>query len=322
MVESKGSYDAFSAVDSLVAKPVFGSDGAASWQQFRADRGPSSNSSSAAPALPLKKTDRVGLGSLEKERENESAVRRAAGDAPVGAGYTHFTQKGDSLAEVEARKRKKQLEQRIRPDKARYYFPSETFDGWKKDYVFTRRERGVGYYWDGMDSLKEAVNKTEGDIDAADGDTEEGDLQKPKKKKRKKSQPVHPVLEDDAYNPMEQVAQAILRRKQALEMGAVSGLAETSSVSKTPAWEKAVDPNSGRTYFFQRSTGKRTWQKPAGFQEATTESTNSAAVTTDNNSNGNEALPDGWKSANDATTGKVYYYNSSSGKTSWEKPIL
>eukprot|EP00978_Attheya_sp_CCMP212_P045394 scaffold344579_cov51-Attheya_sp.AAC.1 len=71
-----------------------------------------------------------------------------------------------------------------------------------------------------MDSLKEAVNKTEGDKDGGGGDTEEGDLQKPKKKKRKKSQPVHPVLEDDTYNPMEQVAQAILRRKQALEMGA------------------------------------------------------------------------------------------------------
>jgi len=45
--------------------------------------------------------------------------------------------------------------ERVRPEGATYFIKAETFDGWKEDYVFTTKKgRGTGYFWDGMDSVK------------------------------------------------------------------------------------------------------------------------------------------------------------------------
>ena len=77
------SFDAFATVDQMVAKTVYGSDGAASWQKFRQGTKQLANHQSVAPGLQVKKNDRLGSGlsSLAKEREHEQAVRRQAGHA-------------------------------------------------------------------------------------------------------------------------------------------------------------------------------------------------------------------------------------------------
>lgn len=77
---SKSSYSAFKSVDELVAKPVVGSDGAASWQSFQQETSKHYSSGNVAPHLPLKKVDRLaGITSLQQERQREEEIRKQSG---------------------------------------------------------------------------------------------------------------------------------------------------------------------------------------------------------------------------------------------------
>ena len=102
---STSSHDAFASVDSLVSKPVVGSDNTASWQSFQRGTDTSINTSNrsgssktigtgSAPILPVKRADRLGTGlkNREDEIQHEDEVRKEAGDAPVGSGI-HRVQK-------------------------------------------------------------------------------------------------------------------------------------------------------------------------------------------------------------------------------------
>ena len=71
----------------------------------------------------------------------------------------------------------------------------------------------------------------------------------------------------------------------------------TSTENDLPeGWEAAPDASTGKTYYFHRTSGERTWEKPKV-----------------------ETLPEGWSVAKDQSTGKQYYYHTS-GETRWEKP--
>lgn len=307
---SKNSFDAFAQVDDLVSKPVLGSDGAASWQEFRKEH--KSDRPSAAPKAPLKKLDKLGTGltNWDAERSHEENVRKQAGQATVGAGYTNFKKK-NSTEEAALRKKIKQIEARIRPDDKEYFIPAKTFEGWKFDYVFTTRpDRGTGYFWDGMDSIKKMlggevqdevvdVEEEEKNSDRKNKDAPLDDL-KPKKKKRKKQ--AGPVIVEDPNNPMEQVARLLQQRNQALAGG--------GDPSLPAGWDATLDPTSGKTYYFCRATGERSWEKP---------NAPPTAANTSSDQKDEDGLPDGWQSAKDATTGKTYYYHSS-GETRWETP--
>ncbi|KAG7338950.1 hypothetical protein IV203_017441 [Nitzschia inconspicua] len=126
--DDTSSFAVFSKVDELVSKPVL---------------------------APLKKSDRLVFTSWEEERRHEDQVRKVSGHQQVGSGYTAFKKKNDA-EEAKERKRKAQIEKRIRPDDKEYFIPSPTFVGWKFDYIFTTRidRGGTGYYWDGHDSIK------------------------------------------------------------------------------------------------------------------------------------------------------------------------
>lgn len=346
---NKSSFSAFNDVDESVAKPVLGSDGAARWQNFKgSSKLPTTYS--VAPAMPLKKLDRaLGTKSIRDEQANEAKIRREAGDRDVGSGYTVFKRKSDH-EEIAEQKRKKLVLERVRPDDVPYFLQADAFEGYKFDYVFTTREgRGTGYYWDGTDSMKKELGQPPthstsegagGDAGAATGETEKP---KTKKKKKKKARDQVVVPEVDEFNPMEQVAQAILRRQQAMEgpptsvLGAAAAdnakadaaalgadtreLDLVSSAASAGAaealdpelaklgWESAKDPGSGKVYYFRRSTNERSWQKPQLPTRGASEEKKDDLQ-----------LPNGWKLANDQSSGKVYYYHSS-GKTSWERPI-
>ena len=333
------SYSAFNDVDDTVSKPVLGSDGAARWQDFKGNNKlPTSKSSlSVAPAIPLKKLDRVlGTKSIRDERTSEVKIRKEAGDREMGSGYTVFKRNTDQ-EEIAEKKRQKLVLDRVRPDDVPYFIQTETFEGYKFDYVFTTKDlRGTGYYWDGMDSMKKEMGLAPTHSSLADNndDTKIESSQsttKRKKKKRKKVHDASPIFEPDEFNPHEQVAAALLRRKQAMEappstsvsianntrsdaeaLGADSrALNIPEPVQKTlepelvaAGWQSTKDPASGKIYYYKRSTNERSWKKPELPSKRE-----------------EEQLPDGWKATKDATSGKVYYYHTS-GKTSWQRPPL
>jgi hypothetical protein len=315
----KAAYEAFNAVDKLVSKPVMGSDGASRWQHFRADNKQIyelAHRPSVAPVAPLKVSDRkAGFRSWNEERKNEVEVRTKAGDAALNAGYTNFQHKNSETAEEVARnKHEKQVRKRVRPEEEPYYIkPADsddgvTFQGHKFDYIFTTKDKKTGYYWDGMDSVKKLdqgdshadtsihiKNKQENaSSNRAPTETATETNSAPKKKKRKKAKQA--VIIDDPNNPMEQVAAAIQRRQLAAT-SATSGGGGGGDV----AWETALDPTSGKTYYFCRATGERKWEKPQPEALAL-------------------PLPLGWQSAKDPNTGKEYFYHAATAETRWERP--
>jgi len=91
---------------------------------------------------------------------------------------------------------------------------------------------------------------------------------------------------------------------------ASSGLNDSLCAGRGPApghkglpagWESAVDPNSGKTYFYNHTLGKSQWDKPE-----------------DRSPPG--SLPSGWECAVDPNSGKTYFYNHTLGKSQWDRP--
>lgn len=287
----RNAYDAFSDVDKLVAKPVLGSDGAASWQEFH--RSKKLKSSSSAPLAPMKAVDRAaGFACWQDERKQEDAVREQAGEKKLEeSGYTNFRQKTEH-----SNKKEDTLLHRTRPKKVEYFFPASDFQGFKFDYVFTTRQGRTGYYWDGMDSVKQRLNgatdePTTPRANSVEPDANEqvqaSDAQQPSKtKKKKKPKLAGPVIIDDPNHPMEQL-KAALERKHAAD-----------SQTLPLGWEVATDATSGKPYYYNLTTGQRVWELP-----------------------GSNTLPQGWSTAKDPTSGKEYYYNATTKETQWERPV-
>mmetsp|Transcript_32480 Transcript_32480/g.48082 ORF Transcript_32480/g.48082 Transcript_32480/m.48082 type:complete len:309 (+) Transcript_32480:143-1069(+) len=303
---SSESYEVFASVDKLVSKAVVGSDGAASWQEFRKETKGLSSRESVAPALQVKRSDRLGTGlaTIADERANEAKIRLESGESALGSGYTTFKRKNDA-EEAKERKRRRNIEKKIRPNDKSYFKASSTFDGWRFDYVFTTRDRGTGYYWDGTDSLKKLngeldVPETTGDDSPEESNNNVQAKQMKKKKnskhgeeKKKETEKAKDSKHLDSVSALDQVAEAIKRRNERLQRpprGLVS-----NDVSLSSAWESAKDSTSGKTYYFNRETGKQQWDPP------------------------DAQLPEGWKSAKDSRNGKIYYYHTN-GQTTWEVP--
>ena len=316
------SFSVLNDVDEQTSKTVLGSDGAARWQDFRSSSKIKATTS-VAPAIPLKKLDRaLGTKSISDERATEAKIRKDAGDRELDAGYTEFTRKNDH-EEIAAQKKRKLILDRVRPDDVPYFFPAETFEGSKFDYVFTTQSRGTGYYWDGLDSMKRELEGEKSDsvkntMDTINSKQNDQVISKVKKKKRRKLKET--IIESDEFNPLEQVAQALRRKQTALNaaaptqrrevsvsdavaLGASTNLHSTTKeataeLENLPSgWESAKDPNSGKTYYFCRTTAERSWTKPVSA----------------------DTLPAGWKTTKDPSTSKIYYYHSN-GRTSWTKP--
>ena len=275
-----------------------GSDGAAAWQDFRQGNVVSKTTSSVAPKAPLKAADRAaGFASWEEERQVEHQTRKDAGEASMHVGYTTFKAK-NTAAEAAERKQKARIEKRIRPDEVAYFLPAKNgFMGWKFDYIFTTRDRGTGYYWDGTDSVKKlrgelTVKEPAQEIASgaraqpSGGNVDESAPKQRKKKKRKKLQ--GPTIINDPNNPMEQIAAALQKKNRQMDLPS--------------GWEAAKDANSDKMYYYNRQTGERSWEQPG------------------TKANEKDSLPSGWSAAKDPTTGKEYYFHSSTKETRWERP--
>ena len=340
---SSSAYTAYNAVDELVAKPVFGSDGAKKWQSFAAAVAQPSKSS-VAPTVPLKAIDRAtGFTSWKEEREYSNQIRQNDNHAKnsTSSGYTNFTGKGNQNKNEMSSKERKRIERRIIGDQQEYFIPSATFDGWKFDYVFTTRveSHGTGYYFDGMDSLKllrgqiseddipssakilscEITTKKRpslqatGDVDEATTTlTGKNDDAEPIKKKKKKAKNLAPVIVNNPNHPLEQIAAILAQRQQP---SSSSSLSDSEAILLPVGWEVAKDSQTGQHYFFNRTTGERSWERPTSAPQFPCVTTTNTTTTTKTPS-----CPNGWNVTRDPSSGKEYYYHAQTGETSWEKP--
>jgi hypothetical protein len=266
--EKPNAYSAFSSVDALVSKPVMGSDGAASWQEF-SRQSSAYKSRGIAPHAPLHKSDRViGMKSIVEERKYEEKIRQEYGDAPMGSGYTVFKRKQDK-AHLESKKRNKLILEKKRPDNVKYFIPSPSFSGWKEDYVFTTRDRGTGYYWDGTDSLKKLQKEKEGGDEGYQSQNENV-VERPKKKKKKDKfslqNTVSSTHEDDLPEGWETATDSrgnIYFFNRSLNKSVWERPTKNGSDSLLPeGWKEGIDPASGKTYYFNYSTNETTWDRP------------------------------------------------------------
>ena len=307
--------EAFDKVDKQVSKPVLGSDGASRWQEF-AQQAKLPRRTSAAPKAPLKALDRAS-GTLkwddERRREDENRQAQGLGKLETNQGYTQFKKsKGDEEdQDADQKKEELRIQSKTRPEKSEYFIPSKAFQGWKWDYIFTTRKTyGTGYYWDGTDSLLElqgnrqrpapkhsskkvATDKERSGSKETKRSKRTEDFVTPKKKKSKKSKAPVTIVHDPNH-PLEQVA-AVLQAHQL-----------------PPGWYSTKDPFSGKTYYYNETTGERSWEKP------TIQSQSAATETSD--SSGSPDLPTGWAAVKDPASGKEYYYHSQTRQTTWEKP--
>mmetsp|Transcript_28277 Transcript_28277/g.43330 ORF Transcript_28277/g.43330 Transcript_28277/m.43330 type:complete len:275 (-) Transcript_28277:609-1433(-) len=266
-----------------------------------------------APHMPLKRSDKLsGMMSIEAERKNERSIRKSYGDDDMGSGYTTFKRRQDK-DEIAARKRRKLIEERRRPDDVKYFFKTDsgTFEGWKEDYVFTTKDRGTGYYWDGMDSVK----KLSADEDVTSTTTSTN------------TSIIGSAKLDNGENNKEDKTKGVKDKKKKKKKEKSK---KKRKNGKLPSgWEETIDPFTAKLYFFNRKLNKTVWDRPTSDDEFSIgEDTanekgsepNGTRKIINDKSSGDDSLPEGWQAAKDPSTGKEYYYHVESNETVWDRP--
>lgn len=99
-----------------------------------------------------------------------------------------------------------------------------------------------------------------------------------------------------------------------------SKLTEAENSARLLGWHEVIDPGSGEIYYCNESTGETSWDRPTEsvienhFVEDSTEEVEHAAV-------GDQGLVGEWEEVLDVTTGTLYFFNSVTGVTQWDRPI-
>ncbi|EKF26954.1 hypothetical protein MOQ_009335, partial [Trypanosoma cruzi marinkellei] len=94
---------------------------------------------------------------------------------------------------------------------------------------------------------------------------------------------------------------------------------QEASVKEIPTcgaeWRAVTDPNSGRTYYVNRKTKATTWKLEDTLKEnGGSSSADLTSVQQKKEKNATE-----WAERKDPSTGKVYYYNKKTKKTTWKR---
>jgi len=83
-----------------------------------------------------------------------------------------------------------------------------------------------------------------------------------------------------------------------------------------PGWEQVTDPASGKPYYCNRGTGETSWTPPAAPAAMAPPPAPMPMPAA------SPALPAGWETAADPSSGKTYYFNRATGETKWEPPTM
>jgi len=81
-----------------------------------------------------------------------------------------------------------------------------------------------------------------------------------------------------------------------------------------PGWTEVTDKKTGKTYYYNKNTKKTSWKRPEPEEEIPEPEEEEAPEPEE------DELPPGWTEVTDKKTGKTYYYNKNTKKTSWKRP--
>ncbi len=99
-------------------------------------------------------------------------------------------------------------------------------------------------------------------------------------------------------------------------------------MSEKGGWTETVDSKTGKTYYYNKATKAVQWKKPADFDgdaasapaskpAETSAASQVAAVSQDDDPENNPAF---WAEVADPKSGRKYFYNKKTKKTSWKRP--
>ena len=327
---SHGSLKAFNDVDDTMAKPVFGSDGAASWQKWSSE-GVGKRALGHGPVVQKSQE-------WEKERELDRQVRRDNGGPERGV-YSNFNTKeekggnqaqnadegatasvGDDFSSAEQ-------ENDTTNNVAEFIF-SEEFEGEKEGYVYEVRGDDVGYWHVGSSTPagqpaaekqdqqspakeeKKKKNKKKRDHRESSRTVDDSILhagvppplggpvsesrKKKKKRMKKKStseQEQEQEQEQSGYQPLATQALTDVEKAIAARNARVAEEEDRQSLAAL-GWYTQIDKASGKSFYYNRKTSETCWEHPL--------------------------RPQGWSSAQDGA-GRTYYFHPD-GRTSWTMP--
>jgi hypothetical protein len=154
------------------------------------------------------------------------------------------------------------------------------------------------------------------------------------------------VMTEDARN----IPEELTNRQSSNDDAVRNESAQTSTVGASQrensdfdlpfGWTKVIDDASGEEYYFCENTGHTSWEHPGKIEKETVTHhgdekeetmksstmwpdedylfTNDAPETTGQISTIH--LPNGWKELKDSDTGQLYYYNETTGASTWDLP--
>jgi hypothetical protein len=226
---------------------------------------------------------------------------------------------------------------------------SGTFEGYKFDYVFTTRDNGTGYYWDGLDSSRqlqgngddnETRTHADGTAESTVTDTNDETIpnnttKKPKKKKKKKKTPATtaaaliPIEDMSPANNLAMesaVMNAMKRRNEYLVKHSHQQHPQLSSQPQhthTPLALGTTKSNADKALaeraILMGETTIATAAKTSSIHQFKPDTCTGTATGTTLLQQ--ELAKQGWEMAKDQSTQKPYYFCRGTGERTWECPI-
>ena len=84
------------------------------------------------------------------------------------------------------------------------------------------------------------------------------------------------------------------------------------------SWIEAIDPDSNNKYWYNSLTGESTWSDP---NDINNDNNNVIETSSSVESASAVSAASYWIEAVDPTTNNIYYYNTLTGESSWDKPL-
>ncbi|KAL7466235.1 hypothetical protein ACHAXS_006525 [Conticribra weissflogii] len=87
-------------------------------------------------------------------------------------------------------------------------------------------------------------------------------------------------------------------------------------------WFQSTDPQTGRTFYANRYTRTTQWDPPPGWIDPSSSSSSFRApsATSRHQSLEEESLPEGWEEMKDPSSGRTFYIDHASKRTTWDRP--